>query len=143
MLEEFKIEMMKSKKIPIISRDKLVKLGSVCGIKDFKTVLECAKYLHDVGSIVYFANDPTLADIVVLEPRWLTQVPIHQSTNPPIRQSANPPPSNLPNTTPPQATSNKQQAMGNKQQATSNKQQVATRNKQQQATSSNKQQIQG
>lgn len=73
MLEEFKNDLIKSKKTPIISRDKLVKLGSICGITEFSQVLACAKYLHEVGSIVYFGQDPVLSNLVILEPKWLTQ----------------------------------------------------------------------
>lgn len=32
-----------------------------------------AQWLHDLGDILYFQNDPDLNDIVILQPQWVTQ----------------------------------------------------------------------
>lgn len=37
-------------------------------------MIKCAKYLNDLGVILYFHNDKNLEDMVILEPRWLTKV---------------------------------------------------------------------
>ena len=32
-----------------------------------------AQWLHDLGDILYFQDDPDLSDIVILQPQWVTQ----------------------------------------------------------------------
>jgi hypothetical protein len=43
----------------------------VCAIEDVSTV---TNFLHSSGTIVYYANDESLANLVILDPQWLTKV---------------------------------------------------------------------
>lgn len=60
---------------PIRSISELVKLGSYCNILSVDKLKRCIKFLHDIGSLIYF-DDPSIAlgDLVVIEPQFLTNV---------------------------------------------------------------------
>lgn len=73
MLEDLLLETRRTDiHMPVISRDHLVRLGSICGISSMEEVVKCARLLSDFSTIVYFDKDPNLADLVILDPNWLT-----------------------------------------------------------------------
>eukprot|EP01125_Pyxidicula_operculata_P017972 TRINITY_DN635_c0_g1_i2.p1 TRINITY_DN635_c0_g1~~TRINITY_DN635_c0_g1_i2.p1 ORF type:complete len:2152 (-),score=235.56 TRINITY_DN635_c0_g1_i2:798-7253(-) len=56
--------------VPVISFTDLNRIGQFCGLSK-QDVRNCAKYLNDVGVILYFSNVPTLQDVVVLDVHWI------------------------------------------------------------------------
>lgn len=73
MLEDLLLETRRSEaQMPVISREQLIRLGSICGINSVEEVIRCARLLSDFSTIIYFDKDPNLADLVILDPNWLT-----------------------------------------------------------------------
>lgn len=56
---------------PILSRQTMLRVGELSGLGSKKAILSCTKFLHDVGSILYFDDMPALKDIVITDPFWL------------------------------------------------------------------------
>lgn len=73
-LEKFLLEKANTLVPPIISKKELTDLGQLCNINDPYELSRAAKVLHEFGSIVYFENDPKLCNVIVLRPKWLTEV---------------------------------------------------------------------
>ena len=59
---------------PVISKPTLQQFASVVNITDERELSRASKTLHELGSIVHFDADPKLSDMVVLSPRWLTEM---------------------------------------------------------------------
>ena len=63
-----------SSQIPLLSWENYKMLAQTCGISDGKQLGIATQLLHNLGSIVHFPGDDNLADIVVLDPSWLTEL---------------------------------------------------------------------
>eukprot|EP01126_Amoeba_proteus_P037045 TRINITY_DN3796_c0_g1_i15.p1 TRINITY_DN3796_c0_g1~~TRINITY_DN3796_c0_g1_i15.p1 ORF type:complete len:868 (-),score=198.71 TRINITY_DN3796_c0_g1_i15:877-3237(-) len=59
---------------PIITRRELLRMASFFNLNSQKQVLECCKWLHNIGSIIYYPKDSELKDLVVLNPLWLSEM---------------------------------------------------------------------
>jgi hypothetical protein len=59
---------------PIIDKKCLALIASMCNITDEKQLSRASKTLHELGSLVYFESDLKLNDLVVLDPKWLTDI---------------------------------------------------------------------
>ena len=57
---------------PHISYEQFVKICNAHGVTGKETIT-LAQLLHDLGHIIYYAEDEGLRDIVVLNPEWLTK----------------------------------------------------------------------
>jgi internalin A len=56
-----------------ISTDTYVDLCMAKGIRAALARGTLGSYLHDLGEILYFRDDPTLSDIVILKPNWVAK----------------------------------------------------------------------
>mmetsp|Transcript_13456 Transcript_13456/g.18567 ORF Transcript_13456/g.18567 Transcript_13456/m.18567 type:complete len:864 (+) Transcript_13456:1-2592(+) len=59
---------------PVMSKATLQQQASVVNIIDERELSRASKTLHELGSIVHFDSEPKLTDLVVLSPRWLTEM---------------------------------------------------------------------
>lgn len=57
----------------MIDHKTLIQLGLAAGLEDEKSVEKAATVLQDYGTIIYFAQDARLANVVLLEPQWLAR----------------------------------------------------------------------
>ncbi|KAL6078168.1 Myotubularin-like phosphatase domain, variant 2 [Balamuthia mandrillaris] len=62
------------KRPPIAFWSEFLTMAGLCGIKDEMAVRVAASHLHNLGSLLYFGEDPRLSDIVIMNPQWLTEV---------------------------------------------------------------------
>lgn len=53
-----------------ITRRDFLKLCRDCGIINEANVLQLSDYLHHVGDLLHFQNDPILGEVVILKPEW-------------------------------------------------------------------------
>lgn len=60
--------------IPLISLSHLKSIGQMVGHMDPDQTVRAAGMLHDMGSIIYFRNEPGLSHMVILDPTWLTKM---------------------------------------------------------------------
>lgn len=56
---------------PLITQQTLLRLGDACGLGKRKDILAVTKFLHNLGSILYFDEVSALKDLVFLDPLWL------------------------------------------------------------------------
>jgi Leucine-rich repeat (LRR) protein/GTPase SAR1 family protein len=73
-LEKYVIEEKKRRSTPIMSKSDFLTLAHCVNIRTDKDTQSAARFLSDLGVIVYFPNDKSLRDIIVLNPEWLTNV---------------------------------------------------------------------
>mmetsp|Transcript_33003 Transcript_33003/g.82965 ORF Transcript_33003/g.82965 Transcript_33003/m.82965 type:complete len:2143 (+) Transcript_33003:102-6530(+) len=59
---------------PIVTMEEFSSMGAMVNIKDSKQLLNATDLLHKLGSLVHFAKDSSLKDIVILNPQWLTNL---------------------------------------------------------------------
>ena len=67
-----------------ISRRQFLDLCREQGIDDEKDALQLSDYLHHVGDILHFEDDPILADLVILKPTWALDAVYRVLDNPEI-----------------------------------------------------------
>jgi hypothetical protein len=48
--------------------------AELCLIENEKELKIATTFLHNLGSLLYFSDDENLADVVILDPQWLTDV---------------------------------------------------------------------
>lgn len=53
-----------------ITRRDFLNLCRDCGISDEANALQLSDYLHHVGDLLHFQNDPILGEVVILKPEW-------------------------------------------------------------------------
>eukprot|EP01125_Pyxidicula_operculata_P010105 TRINITY_DN3328_c1_g4_i3.p1 TRINITY_DN3328_c1_g4~~TRINITY_DN3328_c1_g4_i3.p1 ORF type:complete len:2281 (+),score=534.60 TRINITY_DN3328_c1_g4_i3:9-6851(+) len=70
LFENLILELRTHLSVPLVTYEQFKDLASFCGINDVKSLNAAIKFLHDVGTIVYF-DFPTLSHMVVFDPRWL------------------------------------------------------------------------
>jgi len=56
-----------------ISQDEFIELCGENGIDREEDALQLSGYLHDIGVILHFKDDPELDEMVILKPEWATQ----------------------------------------------------------------------
>lgn len=59
---------------PVLTKAEFTALGATCNITDPKELSRVSKTLHELGTLIHFESDPKLNELVVLDPKWLTEV---------------------------------------------------------------------
>eukprot|EP01117_Protostelium_nocturnum_P009737 TRINITY_DN3481_c0_g2_i2.p1 TRINITY_DN3481_c0_g2~~TRINITY_DN3481_c0_g2_i2.p1 ORF type:complete len:1509 (+),score=531.31 TRINITY_DN3481_c0_g2_i2:2688-7214(+) len=59
---------------PILTKSELFHFGTSSNITEERELARATKILHEMGTLVHFETDPRLVDIVVLSPKWLTEL---------------------------------------------------------------------
>jgi serine/threonine protein kinase/GTPase SAR1 family protein len=67
------INQMKVDNRPVLKWAEYMALANKCNISDQNVLIAATEFLHDVGSLIWF-NQPSLKDIVILDPQWLSNV---------------------------------------------------------------------
>lgn len=67
------INQMKLDNRPVLKWAEYSSLANKCNISDQNVLISATDFLHDVGSLIWF-NQPTLKDLVILDPQWLSNV---------------------------------------------------------------------
>jgi small GTP-binding protein len=62
-----------ARRVPALHWDEWTALAVKCSIADDELLRRATRFLHGVGSIVYFESDNKLGDLVIVEPQWLTR----------------------------------------------------------------------
>jgi hypothetical protein len=57
---------------PVVSWRRWTRLAADAGIVDQAVLVRATEFLHQVGSLIYFANDEKLKELVIVDPQWLT-----------------------------------------------------------------------
>lgn len=75
-LEKVVLQQAKSRNPPVLKWDAYRELAELCAIKDCECgdLTAATALLHSLGSLVHFANEDKLRNIVVLSPQWLMDV---------------------------------------------------------------------
>jgi GTPase SAR1 family protein len=60
-------------RVPALHWDEWTALAVKCSIADDEQLRRATRFLHGVGSIVYFEADNKLGDLVIVDPQWLTK----------------------------------------------------------------------
>ena len=62
-------------KIGIVEFDEIAKVAKSCGLStDKEGLLKMTQYFHHKGALLHFHNIPSLSNIVILSPSWLTKL---------------------------------------------------------------------
>ena len=62
---------------PHIDGQEYAAICARCGVDEAFEQQVLGAYLHDLGKVLYYQDDDTLCDFVVLKPNWLTQAMAH------------------------------------------------------------------
>ena len=73
-LEKLILEEREGNLQPVLTWVEFCALASVCTLGTQDLARRAADYLHQMGTIVYFPQDPELSDIVVIDPQWLSDL---------------------------------------------------------------------
>ena len=66
----------------VVELDEVAKVAKSCGLPlSNKEILKMTQYLHHKGALLHFYNVPSLSNIIILSPSWLTKLLTYVLTN--------------------------------------------------------------